>query len=50
MFSDGLFRSNRYQAGIQSIQAFAFLAGGDVDVFYLRVGGEHHFMGFAANA
>ena len=34
----------------QLIQPFAFFAGGNVDVFHLRVGGEHHFVGFAADA
>ena len=48
-FSDGLPRSNRYQADIQSIEAFALFTGGDIDVFHLRVSGEHHFVGFAAD-
>ena len=34
----------------QSIEAFALFAGGDVNVFHLRISGEHHFVGFAADA
>ena len=34
----------------QLIQPFTLFAGGNVDVFHLRVGGEHHFVGFAADA
>ena len=31
------------------IQPFTLFAGGNVDVFHLRVGGEHHLVGFAAD-